>query len=107
VAHKIMIYQSENDLRLQRRIRFSAHIAAYVLLCLAQSALMPYDLLALSMRAFFFMTIIMHVAWLCNSSRPLLQEWQPVPQPIPLLPERVQQPDFQQNDFWYRWHDLS
>ncbi len=102
-----MIYQSDNDVRLQRRSRFSAHIAAYLLFCLAQSALLPYDLLGLGLRAFLFMTILIHVSWLFSTSRPLLHDWQPVPQPIPLLPERVQRQDFQQNDFWYRWHDLN
>ena len=110
MAHEIMIYHSEDDVRLQRRVRFSLHIAAYLLFCLAQSVLLPYDMFALGLRSFLFMTIIMHISWLCSTSRSLLNDWKPVPQTIPLLPEGqspTQSLDFQQNDFWYRWHDLS
>ncbi len=110
MAHEMMIYQSDNGLRLQRRLRFSAHIAAYLLFCVAQSVLLPYDLFALGLRSLLFMTIIMHVSWLCSTTRPLLHEWQPMPQPVPLLPEgqrRLQSRNLQETDFWYRWHDLS
>jgi hypothetical protein len=107
MTRELMIYQSENnDLRLQRRIRFSLHIAAYVLFCVVQSVLLPYDLFALSLRSLLFLTIIMHVSWLCSTSRPIMSNWTPQPQPIPLLPEGKRR-NLQENDFWYRWHDLT
>jgi hypothetical protein len=106
VAHELMIYQSGDDARLQRRIRFSAHIAAYGLFCIVQGALLPYDLFALGLRSLLFLSILMHLTWTGSHARPLLSDWQPAPQPIPLLPEG-KRPDLQQNDFWYRWHDVS
>lgn len=109
MAHELMICQAQgSDSRLQRRIRISAHIAAYLLFCVVQSLLLPYDLFALSLRSLLFITIIVHIAWLYSAVRPLLGDWThaPVPQPIPLLPEGKRR-NLQENDFWYRWHDLS
>jgi hypothetical protein len=105
-----MIYHSDGDVRWQRRIRFSLHITAYILFCIIQSVLLPYDLFALGLRSFLFMTIILHVSWLCSAARSVLSDLpQAVPQPILLLPEsqtHIPARRLPEHDFWYRWHDI-
>lgn len=107
---KLMAYQPQLIHRGQHRTWLSLHIIAYILFCLLQSALLPVDPLALALRSVLFAIILMHLSLLYTTHSPVWTQKELVVQPVALLPEQTshkRQDTFNQNDFWFRWHDIG
>ena len=87
----------------------------YVLFCLIQGVLLPFGPLALALRMFLCLTIVLHLGWLYAMSQyasgsSLWQTTDYMPQPVPLLIESgasTRQDVFAHDAFWYRWHDVG
>lgn len=99
---------------LLRRRWFTAHVAAYLGFCFVQSIFLPIDALGLLLRAGLLVTVIIHFSWLSIGSTSLLryqlQAVEEIVPRVPLLPDgqrSIQARRFDQNDFWYRWHDVG
>jgi hypothetical protein len=112
-GYELIVYQPQDSGYMRRRLWFTAHVLLYTLFVLAQSALLPIDLLALALRSCLMLTILVHLYGMYSAgTRPLALAWCPAEvrvQPQPLLPEGQLQKariPFDRHDLWYRWHDV-
>ena len=112
--------QQHEARRVRRRVWFTVHVVAYVLCSLGYGLVLAPDLRLLALNSLVLTTVFAHAAWLymiglvdssmldvTRSLHVTLAEYSL--QPVPLLSDgepRFMEPQADERDFWFRWHDL-
>ena len=120
-SYMIRSEQQHETRRMRRRIWFTAHALACVLLSLCYVAIGTPVTLLLLLNTLLLLTLGVHAGWLYavgvydNSIQDVTRQLNRTlselsPQPVPVLSDgeaRLVKRNTANLDFWYRWHDLG
>ena len=114
MRNDLTLYRTPDTGLARQRLWFTLHVFGYVLFCVIQGALLPFGPLALALRLFLCLTIVLHLGWLyAMSFYASGRHWHTpeyIPQAVPMLIESgvaVRRTALAHDDFWYRWHDVG